>query len=1030
MQHNQTYPPSSRYEPQPQPQRHNSFPQWQVNPEHYHSTYQHGQVPNRRMSDRPPDLPQNQIYSPHAVRATTVSSAHVSFDPTHTAQEDDSSMYPHSHDTGISDGHKISNNKKRPRQISIPASSSASVSATPQINEDTTQTQTPTPMKTVFWNSKSPTTASSSSARRESEPTKHSTQVYPTTISISVPSVLTREKKQKACTNCRKAKLKCILEQGSQECVRCKVRKEKCIFFPRSQEDEVQQKLTRDVYDAATHLSQLSKAVHHILHHLTERKVIPPFTCEEYPDGLDKYDPPERPKIPSQGNEHNVNQKESGGEAKSNGTSKKRRKVANKSENREVNDVDELEEEEESVVKQPTTGEITSTGSSASSSMPSVLQGSTSSITRSHGHTNGVNGSYHASNPSTIITRPPSTMVSSPPLTSSSTRLPPPLIPPNRPSSSTPPLPASPIDSTHIVHPSIGQVLSASGEGWNIGQPPQDIEMRSISPRTRMSSPPVLTTSYIPNPYPTNPHMNIDPLPSHMDPSSHSSLSTHDGHTVTPDSQVGLEAIANEEVDMIIGSQDPRKDIVKKGLVDPKDALSLVNYFHKSISPLLYGYPLQFYRFPYIAGPGYITPLLLSVLCLISSERLSSFHKRYHHILAEEVTNLLQTSPAESWQRFEGGYTADFGDPEGDEPLDAEFGLGPEEIVAACMLATYMTQREQASVIARSAFRWARGWIKLLKSSTTPRFTIAASVGLVPPERQATDLDMARIWLLCYIVDSTERLQLSLDAPPPRDALSFCYMLIPPTNYMGQHQTQARTSRQDILLTFHARLISILNKWRHKFKSLISATQPSEVLVEQLKSLARGVNDELRWWESEFEGSISRSPISSSSGSTGESVIGSSKQHIMITFHFVRMSVNSTLSKYLPSSSPSTTGFYGMSEFEERQMRDWDLRVRAKRIVVESAMTFLNICRDWSTPWSLFNLSPTYLFFLTLMGSELVDVVREGKECGVEVKADDVIPLLKAVGEMLFLGELDEQHVSRTTAKTLFVYCEKLQGLR
>lgn len=49
------------------------------------------------------------------------------------------------------------------------------------------------------------------------------------------PSVLTREKKQKACANCRKAKLKCILDDGETDCVRCKSRKEKCIFYPRTQ---------------------------------------------------------------------------------------------------------------------------------------------------------------------------------------------------------------------------------------------------------------------------------------------------------------------------------------------------------------------------------------------------------------------------------------------------------------------------------------------------------------------------------------------------------------------------------------------------------------------------------------------------------------------------------------------------------------------------------------------------------------------------------------------------------------------------
>lgn len=52
--------------------------------------------------------------------------------------------------------------------------------------------------------------------------------------SDSPPPVLVREKKQKACANCRKAKLKCMMDDGQTECVRCRSRKEKCIFYPRS----------------------------------------------------------------------------------------------------------------------------------------------------------------------------------------------------------------------------------------------------------------------------------------------------------------------------------------------------------------------------------------------------------------------------------------------------------------------------------------------------------------------------------------------------------------------------------------------------------------------------------------------------------------------------------------------------------------------------------------------------------------------------------------------------------------------------
>ena len=48
------------------------------------------------------------------------------------------------------------------------------------------------------------------------------------------PNVLVREKKPKACASCRRAKLKCIVEEGNTDCLRCKFRKQRCIFYPRS----------------------------------------------------------------------------------------------------------------------------------------------------------------------------------------------------------------------------------------------------------------------------------------------------------------------------------------------------------------------------------------------------------------------------------------------------------------------------------------------------------------------------------------------------------------------------------------------------------------------------------------------------------------------------------------------------------------------------------------------------------------------------------------------------------------------------
>jgi len=76
---------------------------------------------------------------------------------------------------------------------------------------------------------------SSSSRRRTSHGQSQSGYAQQNQHAVeSPPSILTREKKQKACAGCRRAKLKCITEEGQNECIRCRARNEKCYFYPRN----------------------------------------------------------------------------------------------------------------------------------------------------------------------------------------------------------------------------------------------------------------------------------------------------------------------------------------------------------------------------------------------------------------------------------------------------------------------------------------------------------------------------------------------------------------------------------------------------------------------------------------------------------------------------------------------------------------------------------------------------------------------------------------------------------------------------
>ena len=172
-----------------------------------------------------------------------------------------------------------------------------------------------------------------------------------------------------------------------------------------------------------------------------------------------------------------------------------------------------------------------------------------------------------------------------------------------------------------------------------------------------------------------------------------------------------------------------------------------------------------------------MTPFILAVLCLVSCERLPRFTSLYGPIFYE-VHSLLVTSPAGSWKvtgaaETENIMLAATSPTEIEEDtLDPELGIGPEEIVGACILAMYWRNTpEEAASIAAYAFTWARGWIKVSNNFTgaiaililmrnrgplqvlkgPDRSTCVELFGMVPAERKANEDDMARVWLLCYV---------------------------------------------------------------------------------------------------------------------------------------------------------------------------------------------------------------------------------------------------------------------------------------
>ncbi len=189
-----------------------------------------------------------------------------------------------------------------------------------------------------------------------------------------------------------------------------------------------------------------------------------------------------------------------------------------------------------------------------------------------------------------------------------------------------------------------------------------------------------------------------------------------------------------------LGEEDGRSSIIRKQLVSARDARILVDQyvlpttmyslcadrcsFHSHLSPFLFGYQLQFGRFPYLPdGPKTMTPFILAVLCLVSSERLLQFSDMKDGFITE-VLNMIESSPAESWLTFQTANAktttvvvtdgSGLGSGSGEDALDPELGIGPEEIVGASILATFWSgSPAQCRNLASCAFRWARGWINV-----------------------------------------------------------------------------------------------------------------------------------------------------------------------------------------------------------------------------------------------------------------------------------------------------------------------------
>ncbi|KLT44329.1 hypothetical protein CC85DRAFT_283571 [Cutaneotrichosporon oleaginosum] len=698
----------------------------------------------------------------------------------------------------------------------------------------------------------------------------------PKKMKEELPSVLIREKKQKACANCRRAKLKCMIEEGDKECVRCITRKERCVFFPRGHDEDYQQTIANDLNAIAVQTQHLTRAVHHLLHHLMAQNGVPPLDPP-----LPTYEAPERDLAVLQG-----------------WTAERNRSLGKKRK-----------------------------GSSDSSFAQYGAPGST--FMRPADMHVGLS----------ITPNPPNGQHSDPVRNG---------------------LPGA----NSLQTPQNGAMAVLGGL----------VSFDTSSTSNEASISPVDTASFVTQPQ----SQGSVPSQTMGTPSLAGGafgLLSASRPSVSPDDVVTPTLPADYDQ---FGSSDPRPNIVKRGVISNDDATILVNFFHSKLVRWLFGYRLEFGKFPYIPnGPCVMTPFILSVLCFISSERIPAMHE-LQHTLRSQVNQLLLNSPADSFistfdvQLNGSGGTRDEGD--GEDELDPELGIGPEEIVGACVLAMFTVDRDSASAIAANAFRWARGWIRWTSLTIPLPPTLGEVCGLLPIKRDATQEDMARIWLLCYIVDGTEALQR--DNPPelPRDPIPYCQILLPDPMPAGKESPP-----NDVLLAFHARLITLLRDWYHRRGG-------AETTPGGMARLADNTNANLAWWRTALD-------------SYGLDEVW--MRHINLFWEFARMLVNRTSAKSIADKRAA--------------IASWTIGTQA-------AIGFLEKCSKWPQRDELPLIPPCYLNMTSLAGTVLVDAIKEQKHHRDDMCAvgpAEAIRLFKMVADMLDQGGVPETHLSRQHARQL-----------
>ncbi|GFZ45523.1 hypothetical protein JCM24511_03249 [Saitozyma sp. JCM 24511] len=268
--------------------------------------------------------------------------------------------------------------------------------------------------------------------------------------------------------------------------------------------------------------------------------------------------------------------------------------------------------------------------------------------------------------------------------------------------------------------------------------------------------------------------------------------------------------------------------------------------------------------------------------------------------------------------------------------------------------------------------------------SGPPRNSVAELMQIVPAERVASSEDMARVWLLCYIVEGTEII-ISGNVGPGLDPEPHCQTLL----------SAPEPHVSDVVLTSHARLVHTLREWFVQRQAIHRNSAGSTEATRQMQHLTMNVNARLEWWHDDLKAQPRL-----------RAVPPQAMRETVLFWQFARAVVNEIGAAALQAQP----------------------RLRASRVMesVDGAMEFLELCAAWEPKMDLANLPQNYLH----MVSTLARIVRSAfDEPTCPITPHEASALLRTVGHMLHAGSLPPQHNSRNAADSCLGYAEEISQL-